>query len=420
VVARTNDGNIRKTKVGKMDRMNGVKPDVSKRKVVYIFIILCLLSLTACMSREEREKANNNEALAKPIVQEYLQLNYGSGEIKSLNCLEISNSGSAVPNFNNYASPYVKALVIVDEKEFSAIINVETGQCYDNYNEGLVVEDLKNYVVSSLSIPDPYEMEVHYYLKDFRDMLGDSHYANFTEYGISSVEDLFKNDQYQIYVVCKYIASDMDFGSVDTKSFFPESEVSDVNLALINFRSKDRYISDDMVAPDYFYFEGDQHFYSLSDVVTAHKGEKYDFESENYVYDDSIKYNYAHYPSKSINGIEFAWNDSVYALDFEVVPAEKELEKQYYSGATFYSTNEIAVSIECTSLLDNTDGIDKRIYCYFDKALQNSQVIVTENNDNQKNYEIWTLDWKTDSYIYRWLYTYDKKASFTLGFYERK
>ncbi|MFT4147004.1 MAG: hypothetical protein QM644_21395, partial [Mobilitalea sp.] len=64
--------------------MNCNKRAISTRKLVYIFIIICLLPLTACMSKEERKIARDNERLAKPIVQEYLELNYGSGEIISL------------------------------------------------------------------------------------------------------------------------------------------------------------------------------------------------------------------------------------------------------------------------------------------------------------------------------------------------
>jgi len=69
-----------------MKRMNCMKRVTPIQKLIYTFIIMttCLLSLTACMSRDEKAKAANNEVLAKPIIQEYLKVNYGGGKIKSL------------------------------------------------------------------------------------------------------------------------------------------------------------------------------------------------------------------------------------------------------------------------------------------------------------------------------------------------
>lgn len=398
-----------------------MKNAASIRKLAYIFIIICLLPLTACMSKEEKAKARNNEALARPIVQEYLEANYGSGKIKSLDCLNGPSQAKVIPIYNDYASSYVKSSVIVDKKEFSVIANVETGQCYDNYNEGLIVDDFKNYAVSSLSIPVPYDIEVHYYLKDLDCEIGDSSdYADFTEHGMSSVDGLFKKDQYQIYLVCKYIASDMDFGSVDTKRFFPASKVSDVYLALINFRSNDRYIDGDMVSLGHFDFDRSQHYYSLSDVVTAYKEKELDTESEKFIYSDSVNYSYARYLSENIDGIEFVWNDFDYALDFKMVPAEKEVQPQYSNEKTFYSTDEKAVSVESTRLLDNLYDSDPPIYCYFDKALYKKQMIITRSSDSDKSCDIWPIKVKTDSYICRSMDNYGKKTTFTLGFYKSK
>lgn len=403
-----------------MNRMNCIKNTTSIRKLAYIFTIICLFSLTGCMSKEEKEKAKNNETLARPIVQDYLKMNYGSGEIKSLDSLNRPKRDLVLPDFSKITSSYVKSSVIVNKKEFSVITNVETGQCYDNYNEQLVVDALKNYTASSLSIDAPYDIEVHYYLKDLDGELNGSSFGNFTEYGITSVDDLFKNDQYQIYLICKYVASDMDFGSVDTKRFFPASEVSDVYLALLNFRSKDRYNAGDMVSLDQFYFGGPNNQYSLSDVVTAYKVKAYDSESKKSYYDDNVNYRFARYLSKSINGIEFVWNDIAYALDFEVVPAEKEIQMEDHSGKTFYSTDGKAISVECTFRLDKRDDEDDRIYCYFDKALNKREMIVTDNNSEYRKYDLSTLQRDSDGYIYDALYIYNKEMSYTLGFYKRR
>lgn len=404
--------------------MNFIKYAKSIRRLALaFFIFICFLPLTACMSKEEKAIARNNEKLAEPIVQEYLELNYGGGEIQYLKCLNLPRRDTVIPSFSEYASTYVKSSVIVNEKEFSVLVDVNTGVCYDNYNELVVVDDLKNYAVSSLSVDTPYDFEIHYYQKDMDGQLDRSDYANYTEYGINSVDDLFEKDQYEILLVCKYIASDMDFGSIDAKHFFPAKELSDVYLALVNFRSNERYITEDMASSYYFKFDNEEYYYSLSDVVTAYKIKMYDSESDEYIYNDNVNYNYARYQSKSINGIEFAWNDFVYDIDFKELPAEKEVQTEYYNRETFYSVDNKVVSVECTSLLDDTYetyGIEDSIYCYFDKDLFGSEMVITESNDNEKTYDIWTLDWKRDDYIYRWLSPYDEKTSFTLGFYERK
>lgn len=402
-----------------MKRINCMKHVTPIQKLIYIFIIMttCLLSLTACMSKEQRAKASNNEALAKPIVQEYLKANYGGGKIKALDCLNYSGNSGPIPDFSVYASSYVKASIILDNKKFSVITNIETGQCYDNYNEQSIMQSLKDYVVSSLSINMPHDIEVHYSIKSINSInYGD--YAGFTEFGVKTIDDLFKEDEYSIYVVCKYIASDMDFKGIDVKCFFPTLDVSDVYLAIVNFRSNERYIADDMVSFESFYFDGPQHYYSLSDIVTAYKEKNFDSESGDYVYNDNVYYNYSNYLSKTINGIELAWNDLLYTLDFEEITAEKEIQTQYYSGATLYAINEKAISVSCTSRFDETQENSIQIYFYFDTALAGSKMVLTRNENDGKKYKLNTLEWKTSNRLYQYENIYKPKASFTLGLYK--
>ena len=394
------------------------KKEKSIRKLAYIFIILCLLPLIACTSKEEKEKEKNNEKLAKPIAQEYLNLNYGGGEIISLDCLRQPRKELVIPIYSDHASSYVKSSVIVNNKEFSIITNVETGQCYDNFNDQLVRDNFKKHAVSALSIDVPYDIEVHYYQKDLIGELEKKYYANFTEYGVSSLEDLYEKDQYEVYVVCKYIASDMDFESIDAKNFFAKSDISDVYLALINFRSKDRYITDEFTSQDYFYFDSPKHYYSLCDVVIASRYKELDIGTGELVYVEDVNYSYAHYASKNINGIEFTWNDYDYNLDFEVVPAEKEIQTEDYSGVTFYSTKDKAILISCTPHLEDTYNINNSIYCFFDKELDNSEMLITKIYEKGINYQRWTIESKKDSY--QSLSISDTSALFTLGFYESK
>lgn len=397
--------------------MNSNKKAISKRKLVCIFCILCLLSLTACMSRDEKEKARDNEKLAQPIVQEYLDLNYGGGEIISLDCLLSPRKELVIPIYSDQASSYVKSSVIVNKKEFSIITNIETAQCYDNFNNSLIVDNLKKHAVASLSIDVPYDLEVQYYPYDLIGEVEKKYYTNFTKDGVSSLDELYEKDQYEVYMVCKYIASDMDFKNIDAKSFFTELDISDMYLALINFRSKDRYITDEFTFDDYF-FDDPKHYYSLCDVVTASRNEEYNYETGISKFDDNINYSYAHYASENINGIEFTWNDCDYDLDFEVVPAEKEIQTEFYSNVTFYSTKDKAILIRCTPHLQNIYAINNNIYCYFDEELNNSEMLITNFRDKDTYYQRWTVESKKDSY--QNLSISDISELFLLGFYESK
>lgn len=394
------------------------KKVISIKKLINIFIIICLLPLTACMSREEKEKARDNEKLAKPIMQEYLDLNYGGGEIISLDCLLSPRKELVIPIYNDRASSYVKSSVNVNNKKFSIITNIETGQCYDNFNDQLIADNLKKHAVASLSIDVPYDIEVQYYPYDLIGEVEKEYYTNFTKDGVSSLDELYEKDQYEVYVVCKYIASDMNFEDINTKSFFTESDISDLYLALINFRSKDRYITDAFTSKDYYYFDNSEHYYSLSDVVIAIRNEELDNETGEYVYDDNVNYSYEHYASENINGIEFVWNDCDYDLDFEVVAAEKEIQTEYYSDISFYSTNDKAISIRCTPHLKNIYDIDNNIYCYFDEELYDSEMLITKFSDKDTYYQRWTVESKKDSY--QNLRISNESVLFTLGFYESK
>ncbi len=98
----------------------------------------------------------------------------------------------------------------------------------------------------------------------------------------------------------------------------------------------------------------------------------------SFSYNDNISYSYARIKSEKINDIEFAWNELAYTLDFELVPAENEIQTYNYSDTTFYFTNSIAVSVECTPLLENMSHVNSNVYCHLDKAVNESQMIITE------------------------------------------
>jgi hypothetical protein len=404
-----------------MNKRNGIKNAASKRKISCVLLILCLMLLTACTSRERRELARKNEALAKTIVQEYLGLNYGSGDITSAKCLNIESVNAVFPGVTNGPSSFVRVSVSVNKKEFQVFTNIDTGQCYDNYNDELIAEDFKNYSVDTLSIDDPYEIELHYYRKGFYEGLIGGDNVNFAEYGIKSAEDLFKNDQYDIYVEYKYIDSDMDFGSIDTKGFFPAAEVSDLYLALINFRSKDRYNNGNLISHDsYFRLSGPEYGYRASDIITSYRIKKYDRESDTYIYDDNIICNYSRYRSETMNGIEFVWNERAYALDLKEITAEKEIKAE---KETYQSIDGKAVSVVCTPLLEDKYGMDDSIFFYFDKSKMKNKLIRDERNGNPESdihVYIYGAGWKDDDYLFDFKSIDDDVESFTVGLYKEE
>lgn len=387
------------------------------KKAACVVVCICLLPLSGCMSWSQRQKAGQNVSLARPIVHQYLEQNYAGGRIKSSVSLNHLGGDGPIPNFNRYASSYVKSLVIVDKREFSVLVNVDTGQCYDNYNAQYTTEDLKEYTVSSLSIAAPQDTEVHFYPRDLKGAIKSSEYMGFAEFGVKTAGDLFAADKYQLYVVCKYIASDMDFGSVDVRRFFPEAEGTNMYLALVNFRHKDRYIDGTITSLSSFGFSQQQYYYSLSDVVTAYK--TVDSNQKSLEQDDNVNYKYDRYASNTVNGIEIVWNASAYALDIKEVPVEEINRTQTYEGETFYSADGKAASIQCTSLSDTIKKQDSDIYFFFGEDLYKKQILLTRYDEFGEKNELWTLDWRADHYLYRSLYARGKNASLLLGFYEK-
>ena len=402
-----------------MNKRDGIKKAAPKRRIASVLLIICLMLLTACMSREERELASKNEALAKTIVQEYLDLNYGNGEVTSEMCLIIKNDDKLSFLAAKRPSSYVRVSVLVNKKEFQVFTNIETGQCYDNYNKELIAEDFKKYAVETLSIEAPYEIELHYYLKDLYGVLKDRDFADFSEYGVKSSEDLINNDQYDIYLECKYIDSDMDFGSIDTKGFFPPEEISVLHLALINFRSKDRYINGNLLHGSYSRLSGPEYGYRASDIITSYRVRNYDEESDTYIYGDIIC-NYSRYRSETMNGIEFVWNERAYALDLKEIPAEKEIKKE---KETYHSIDGKAVSVVCTPLLENTYGMDDSIYFYFDKSKTKNKLIIDERNGNPEgfiNVYMYGSGLEDADYLFDFKMMHDDVESFTVGLYKEE
>ena len=98
-----------------MNKRDGIKKAAPKRRIASVLLIICLMLLTACMSREERELASKNEALAKTIVQGYLDLNYGSGEVTSEMCLIIKNDDKLSFLATKRPSSYVRVSVLVNK-----------------------------------------------------------------------------------------------------------------------------------------------------------------------------------------------------------------------------------------------------------------------------------------------------------------
>ena len=62
---------------------------------------------------------------------------------------------------------------------------------------------------------------------------------------------------------------------------------------------------------------------------------------------------------------------------------------------------------------------DLKVYCYFPKNRLREQMIVTEETWIEKAEDVWTLDWDTDDYVYRWFYSRDEEVTVTMGYYQR-
>ena len=374
---------------------------------------LLVLLLTGCMSEEEKAKAKEHEKEAMPLISTYLENHYGGGKITQLSCQTRKSSSVAVPDFRAYATEYVRAEVKGQGKEFSVLANVETGQCYDNFFYQEIKAELKSLILKYARLKEPKAMELALLSKTLKETLSEGKINGFMAEGLQSFDDLKNSGDYEIYVVLKYI-DEVDTEKIISGVLQRKLNGADVSIAVLDYRNQERYVPDQYAQTtfDTDSFADQDSCYRLSDLYILQNGEEYS----------------AAYKSRKIQDIEYIWNPAQANLTFSAIPCEEEMITPYYSGAVFKAVSPTAVQIECENIPYQETSYDGstaekynlKVYCYFPPSRYREQVVVTEESLADIDYDVWTLDWKNDDYIYRWFTSYGESVTVTMGYYERQ
>lgn len=388
------------------------------KKFISIFLLcsFILLLFASCMSKEEKQQARENEKIARPMLERYVDENYNGAVVEDVECLTNTHHDLFVAT---YATDYVKANVSYKENPFNVVVDLETGEFYNDYYQQKIADEMKSLVFGEIPVEKPRDVEIRFMLNDFVDFVDDG--WGYLEEDMDSVEDLLKTDRYQIFVLCKYANSQMDFESIPIKSFFKNEYKSDIQIAFVNYRDEIRYDNEDVldcksISSLSLLFNDENDFYNVSDLKWASQVNEKEWQSDGkstteLVYDEEYK----HYKSKIYNNIEFIWNDEYYDIDFSETIAESVVVTKYYSGDPFYATSPKAVKLNCTKVTDKEMDYSNRVYMYFPKDMYGEYLIIESNGTD----DVKRLDWKRKEYVYQYEILCDYNLEFTLGFYKR-
>lgn len=100
----------------------------SVRNIVFLSLFFMLVVLGGCASKEEMDKGKQFEAIAEPIIKQYVEENFNEYEVKS-----ISDIYKSEELFISHATEFVKASIENDENSFNIIYDTENNEIYSNF-----------------------------------------------------------------------------------------------------------------------------------------------------------------------------------------------------------------------------------------------------------------------------------------------
>lgn len=399
---------------------------MKKRCKIICLLTACLLALammSGCMSKEEKEKGKQQVLAAKPKVQQYLNEQYGGGEIAQIGFLEEMKVSSAIPDFGRYVSRFVMSDVAVDGQAFQVLMDVENEKFYDNRWTRDIYGQLKQYIVGHISPAQPREVLVRFYPREV-DGIQQKYFAGFTAPGVNSLEKLLEDDQYAIYSVCNFIdEKNVAFTPSTLQAVFPkDKDFTAFYIGLANFRSEERFeqISrQEMASEDFFFgtYEDHRYAYCLKDFVYGKKTADSQYIDDQWqeIYQKEPEYQEVHYQSAKVGELELAWNADVYDISFSTQEADKIIRTQYYSGAAFQAVWPEVVKLKVNRKEYATEVAGDRIYLYFDKDASPYYAYI----DKDVSEDVKKMDWETEQYTWYWVRNIFDSSEITIGLYDK-
>ena len=338
---------------------------------------LAILTCTACMSAEEKEKAKEDIREAKPVAEKYLEDNFGGGQVVSIEFMQAKKYPGPVPDFNKYASGYCKADVRLENgTEFQLIVDTDNKICYDNLNADKVINEAVQTIVSLTDGTKPDDIEVNVAVRGLLGAVG-SGYDGFLSRETDTAEKLLNGDYY-FNVVLKYGSSvnGVDVSKLENTPYkasitvrliqfsqFAESGTrtdilgsSDCNLTLDDSLVY-LYVRENLFL-DNFRMSDDENFtrFQKSDMVT--------------------------YLQKQVDDLIFAWNSSAVDMSISAVRAERQISTEYYSGKKFTALSDTAAKLDYIS---KTESRYCDVYAFTKDNFNDTPYIAGNGNGETKD-----------------------------------
>lgn len=215
------------------------------KKIILIgYVLILVLSLTACISSEERARGKEQVRENKKIIKEYVRETYGkkakASDFKTVFVWE--SSGSTVPNLSQIASGFVKATVSIGNTKFDIIYHVHTKEVLTNENIPAIQASFLSYaneVLQSANLVDC-EMSISSHDMLLRNI------PDFVKPEIKTYEEMLSSGDYTITLTCRSINSDFDNISEERweqliPPFSEEKEESNVYMIFVNYEDEEMY-----------------------------------------------------------------------------------------------------------------------------------------------------------------------------------
>lgn len=338
---------------------------------------LAILTCTACMSAEEKEKAKEDIRQAKPVAEKYLEDNFGGGQVVSIEFMQAKKNPGPVPDFNKYASGFCKADVRLENgTEFQLIVDTDNKICYDNLNADKVINEAVQTIVSLTDGTKPDDIEVNVAVRGLLGAVG-SGYEGFLSRDTDTAEKLLNGDYY-FNVVLKYGSS---VNGVDVSRLENTPYKASITVRLIQFSQ----FAESGTKTDIL---------GSSDCnLTLDDGLTYLYLRENLFLDNFRmsddenftrfqKSNTVTYLQKQVDDLIFAWNSSAVDMSISAVRAERQICTEYYSGKKFTALSDTAAKLDYIS---KTESRYCDVYAFTKDNFNDTPYIAGNGNGGTKD-----------------------------------
>ena len=338
---------------------------------------LAILTCTACMSAEEKEKAKEDIRQAKPVAEKYLEDNFGGGQVVSIEFMQAKKNPGPVRDFNKYASGFCKADVRLENgTEFQLIVDTDNKICYDNLNADKVINEAVQTIVSLTDGTKPDDIEVNVAVRGLLGAVG-SGYEGFLSRDTDTAEKLLNGDYY-FNVVLKYGSS---VNGVDVSRLENTPYKASITVRLIQFSQ----FAESGTKTDIL---------GSSDCnLTLDDGLTYLYLRENLFLDNFRmsddenftrfqKSNTVTYLQKQVDDLIFAWNSSAVDMSISAVRAERQISTEYYSGKKFTALSDTAAKLDYIS---KTESRYCDVYAFTKDNFNDTPYIAGNGNGGTKD-----------------------------------